>query len=113
MKRLTPDERTTILAMIRAGVPSAEIEERTGRTAGTIRNLKTYHGLTKPVDSRIEKQRRVIREKWETTSAGIIGSELNIEICSHCHPFFTGEQRFIDSAGRIDRFRKKYAGLNK
>ena len=31
------------------------------------------------------------------------------EICSNCHPFYTGKQRFVDTAGRIDRFRKKYA----
>ena len=50
---------------------------------------------------------------YEFVTKTAIGPELGIEICSHCHPFFTGEQRFIDSAGRIDRFRKKYAGLNK
>jgi large subunit ribosomal protein L31 len=37
------------------------------------------------------------------------GKEVNVEICSKCHPFYTGKQRFIDTAGRIDRFRKKYA----
>jgi len=37
------------------------------------------------------------------------GQEVNVEICSNCHPFYTGKQRFIDTAGRIDRFRKKYA----
>lgn len=31
-----------------------------------------------------------------------------VEICSNCHPFYTGKQRFVDTAGRIDRFRKKY-----
>ena len=35
--------------------------------------------------------------------------EVEVEICSNCHPFFTGKQRFVDTAGRIDRFRKKYA----
>ena len=37
------------------------------------------------------------------------GEEVEVEICSNCHPFFTGKQRFVDTAGRIDRFRKKYA----
>ena len=37
------------------------------------------------------------------------GGEMKVEICSKCHPFFTGKQRFLDTAGRIDRFRKKYA----
>ena len=34
--------------------------------------------------------------------------EIRIEICSECHPFFTGKQKFIDSAGRVEKFRKKY-----
>ncbi|MDP2916090.1 MAG: 50S ribosomal protein L31 [Candidatus Aminicenantes bacterium] len=34
--------------------------------------------------------------------------EIRVEICSQCHPFFTGTQKFIDSAGRIEKFRKKY-----
>jgi len=37
------------------------------------------------------------------------GETMSVEICSHCHPFYTGKQRFLDTAGRIDRFRKKYA----
>jgi large subunit ribosomal protein L31 len=35
---------------------------------------------------------------------------LHLEICSNCHPFFTGKQKLVDSAGRVERFRKKYAG---
>ena len=34
--------------------------------------------------------------------------ELRIEICSVCHPFYTGKQKFVDSAGRVDKFMKKY-----
>lgn len=37
------------------------------------------------------------------------GDAIHVEICSNCHPFFTGKQRFVDTAGRIDRFRRKYA----
>jgi len=37
------------------------------------------------------------------------GSDYAVEICSACHPFFTGKQRLVDSAGRIERFNKKYA----
>ncbi|MCX7025583.1 MAG: 50S ribosomal protein L31 [Spirochaetes bacterium] len=33
---------------------------------------------------------------------------IQVEICSACHPFFTGKQKLIDTAGRIDRFRKRY-----
>jgi len=39
--------------------------------------------------------------------------EIRVEICSQCHPFFTGKQKFIDSAGRVEKFRKKYGDLKK
>jgi large subunit ribosomal protein L31 len=34
--------------------------------------------------------------------------EISVEICSKCHPFFTGKQKLIDSAGRVERFQRKY-----
>lgn len=37
------------------------------------------------------------------------GDNLNIEICSECHPFFTGKQKLVDTAGRVDRFNRRYA----
>jgi large subunit ribosomal protein L31 len=36
--------------------------------------------------------------------------EIAVDICSACHPLFTGRQKLVDTAGRIDKFRKKYAG---
>jgi len=41
--------------------------------------------------------------------AGSTKADIRVEICSKCHPFFTGKQKLIDTAGRIERFRKKYA----
>ena len=38
-----------------------------------------------------------------------LGRELHLDICSKCHPFYTGQQKIIDTAGRIERFKKKYA----
>jgi large subunit ribosomal protein L31 len=35
--------------------------------------------------------------------------EIKVEICSECHPFFTGEQRYVDTAGRVDKFRRRVA----
>lgn len=35
--------------------------------------------------------------------------DIHVEICSACHPFFTGKQKLIDTAGRVERFRRKYA----
>ncbi|QGU33652.1 50S ribosomal protein L31 [Thermochromatium tepidum] len=37
------------------------------------------------------------------------GKEMHVEICSACHPFYTGKQKVVDTAGRVDRFRRKYA----
>ena len=39
---------------------------------------------------------------------GSTKADIRVEICSKCHPFFTGKQKLIDTAGRIERFRKKY-----
>ena len=36
--------------------------------------------------------------------------QINVEICSECHPFFTGQQKFVDTAGRVERFQKKFGG---
>jgi large subunit ribosomal protein L31 len=48
---------------------------------------------------------------FEVEALSTKGEKVEVEICSNCHPFFTGKQRLIDTAGRIDRFRKKYAKL--
>ncbi len=44
-------------------------------------------------------------ETWKTRSTM---KELRLEICSKCHPFFTGKQKLVDSAGRVERFNKRY-----
>ncbi len=43
---------------------------------------------------------------FETKSTS--GKDLHVEVCSACHPFYTGKQRLVDTAGRVDKFRKKY-----
>ena len=44
--------------------------------------------------------------KFET---GSTAKEIKVEICSKCHPFFTGKQKLVDSTGRVERFKRKYA----
>lgn len=44
-----------------------------------------------------------------TWTTGSTMKELRVDICSNCHPFYTGKQKLIDTEGRVDRFRKKYA----
>ena len=62
--------------------------------------------------------RKGIHPKYEVTKVtcvcgnvmevGSTVKELHVEICSACHPFFTGRQKLVDTAGRVERFRKKY-----
>ena len=44
----------------------------------------------------------------ETFTTGSTRGELTVEICSKCHPFFTGRQKLVDSGGRVDRLKKRY-----
>lgn len=45
-------------------------------------------------------------------SRSTVCKDLQIEVCSECHPFFTGKQKILDTGGRVDKFRRKY-GLGK
>ena len=38
-----------------------------------------------------------------------VGKDLQVDVCSACHPFYTGKQKMVDTAGRVDKLRKKYA----
>ena len=44
----------------------------------------------------------------ETFTTGSVKKELRVEICSKCHPFYTGKQKLVDTGGRVDRFKKRY-----
>ena len=44
---------------------------------------------------------------------GSTAEKINVEICSKCHPFFTGKQKLVDSAGRVERFKRKYGNYQK
>ncbi len=43
-----------------------------------------------------------------TFTVGATKKELRVEVCSKCHPFFTGEQRIVDTEGRVERFKRRY-----
>ncbi|MFA5794924.1 MAG: 50S ribosomal protein L31 [Candidatus Brocadiia bacterium] len=45
----------------------------------------------------------------ETFKTRSTKEKIGVEICSKCHPFYTGKEKFIDTAGRVEKFRKKYA----
>jgi large subunit ribosomal protein L31 len=42
------------------------------------------------------------------TTRSTLGRELHIEVCSACHPFYTGQQKILDTGGRVDQFKKRY-----
>ncbi len=43
------------------------------------------------------------------TRSTVKGDHLRVELCSNCHPYFTGKMKFVDTAGRVERFQRKYA----
>jgi large subunit ribosomal protein L31 len=45
---------------------------------------------------------------WKTRST--IGKDFHVEVCSSCHPFYTGKQKILDTAGRVEKFRQRYKG---
>lgn len=45
--------------------------------------------------------------KFQTRSTA---GDLQVDICSNCHPFYTGKQKYVDSAGRVEKFQKKFGG---
>ena len=56
-----------------------------------------------------EYQEAVIRCACvETFTVGSTKKELRVDICSKCHPFFTGKQKFVDTGGRVEKFKKKF-----
>lgn len=58
------------------------------------------------------EEARVICACGETFMTHSTKKEIHIEICSVCHPFFTGKQKLVDTAGRVERFQKKYGKKN-
>jgi len=47
--------------------------------------------------------------KTQVETRSTKGKDFSIDVCSNCHPFYTGRQKFVDSAGRIEKFQKKWA----
>ncbi|MBT3196554.1 MAG: 50S ribosomal protein L31 [Gammaproteobacteria bacterium] len=45
------------------------------------------------------------------TNSTMSDESLQLDVCSQCHPFFTGKQKIVDTAGRVDKFRQKYGNM--
>lgn len=41
-----------------------------------------------------------------------LGKDIHIDVCSECHPFYTGKQKILDTGGRVDRFKKRFGALS-
>ena len=73
-------------------------------------------------ESYSHESRRSTPEYKETTvtcscgntfqTGSTLGHDLQLDVCAKCHPFYTGKQKMVDTAGRVDKFRKKYAALS-
>ena len=57
------------------------------------------------------QETKVVCSCGETFKTRSTKKELRVEMCSKCHPFFTGKQKFIDTGGRVERFQKKYGDI--
>jgi large subunit ribosomal protein L31 len=53
-------------------------------------------------------QTKVVCSCGNTFTIGSTKKEIHVELCSKCHPFYTGAQRMVDTAGRVERFRRRY-----
>ena len=54
------------------------------------------------------QEAKVVCSCGHTFTTGATKAELRVEICSNCHPFFTGEQRIVDTEGRVERLKRRF-----
>lgn len=65
--------------------------------------------MKKDIHPKHNSASKVICACGKTFSVGSTLDEINVEICSQCHPFYTGNEKVLDTAGRVDRFKKRAA----
>jgi large subunit ribosomal protein L31 len=93
------------------GVPHPDSTSRSIRRATpAIRQTYNQEPVMKPSIHPEYTQISVICSCGNTFKTGsTLGQDLQLDVCSACHPFYTGKQKIVDTAGRVDKFRKKYA----
>jgi large subunit ribosomal protein L31 len=87
--------------MERLNLNLAEIIER--RSAFTLRD-----NMKEKIHPKFFSDSHVVCSCGNTFTTGSTKKELRVELCSKCHPFFTGERRMMDTAGRVERFNQRY-----
>ena len=65
--------------------------------------------MKKDIHPKYNKKSKVTCACGASFSVGSTMDEINVEICSACHPFYTGNEKILDTAGRVDRFKKRAA----
>ena len=81
--------------------PSSEVSEQK-----TVKEPKSKKEVVKPLV--YFASARVTCACGNTFTTGSTKEEIKVEICNNCHPFFTGQEKFVDTEGRVERFMKKY-----
>lgn len=69
--------------------------------------------MKKDIHPQYHKESKIKCACGTTFEAGTTVPEINVEICSNCHPFFTGKQKLLDTAGRVDKFKARMEATKK
>ena len=75
-------------------------------------NLLDLFHMKKDIHPKYHQKAKVICACGNTFEVGSTQAELKIEICSACHPFYTGKQKFVDTARRVEKFKEKQAKVS-
>lgn len=71
-------------------------------------NMLTYSSMKKDIHPKYYPEAKIICACGNTIVTGSTKPEMKVEVCSYCHPFFTGKKRLVDTAGQLDRFKKRF-----
>jgi large subunit ribosomal protein L31 len=107
------------LLWIIAGLRNGLRRRSCARACGTRRMRLSYAALCTTRHTGVRAMKADIHPNYsdvkvtcscgnEFTTRSTLGRDLTIEVCSACHPFYTGKQKIVDSGGRVDKFRRKY-----
>ncbi len=69
--------------------------------------MLSYRGMKKEIHPKYYTAAAVICSCGNTFSTGSTVEEIKVEVCSNCHPFFTGKQKFVDTARRVEKFKER------
>lgn len=75
-------------------------------STGSIDTIKLISDMKKEIHPEYHNDAKVICACGNAFTTGSTVKEIRVEICSQCHPFYTGKQKLVDTAGRVDRFKK-------